>query len=206
MRQEFSISLDAIHLPGEIVLSREGAERNYQERYDTDAELLHQIRSGEHTAMAQLYDRYNRLVYSIALRILRERSAAEDILQEVFLRVWRQPDMAVSGPGLGSWFAVVTRNRAIDVLRRPRLQTELNEASFSSSSATRTDSAVKLSEFMECARAAMGKLDTAQRSALELAFFEGLSHSEIAERTNTPLGTVKTRIRSAIQTLRKALR
>jgi RNA polymerase sigma-70 factor, ECF subfamily len=168
-----------------------------------DAAVLQRVRAGDRTAMAQVYDKYNRLVYSIALRILRDRSAAEDLLQDVFLRVWRKPQIDCPESGLGPWLAVVTRNGAIDMIRRRKPQAEVTEITFRSNSFP--DKAAEMSQFVDRARVVMETLDANQRAAVELAFFEGLTHTEIAERTGAPLGTVKTRLRSAIQTLRRAM-
>jgi RNA polymerase sigma-70 factor (ECF subfamily) len=138
---------------------------------ESDQALIERIRGRDESAMATLYDKYNRLVYTVSLRVLGEPQAAEDLQQEVFMRVWRKPDMQVSENGMAAWFAVVARNRSIDVIRQRK-------------------------NFIDVDTAVM---------AIQMAFFEGLTHTEIAERTGLPLGTVKTRIRSAVQSLRKAM-
>ncbi len=168
-----------------------------------DAMLLARIQSGEEQAMAALYDRYSKIVYSVALRVLRDTAAAEDVMQEIFMQVWRTPNGFVATKGsLGGWLAVVARNRAIDMLRRKRPSEEIEDISMASTFNLAEDSERNL--LMERARAAVVLLPPEQRKMLEMAFFDGLTHAEIAEMTGDPLGTVKTRIRSALMTVRKA--
>src|ERR1700760_799386 len=93
----------------------------YAQNPPDDAQILARLQDGDESAMAVLYDRYSRVVYSVALRVLRDVPAAEDILQEIFMQIWRQPENFIATRGsLGGWLAVITRNRAIDVLRRRR--------------------------------------------------------------------------------------
>ena len=154
--------------------------------------------------MAQLYDRYSSVVYAVALRVLGDAAAAEDILQEVFMQLWRNPGSFDASRGnLAPWLAVIARNRAVDVLRKRRPQTEIDETTVSvepdlAAEADRGRAAEKV-------RAVLKEMPPAQRSALEMAYFEGYSHSEIAEKTGEPLGTIKTRIRSGLMLLRKAV-
>lgn len=168
-----------------------------------DAALLALVRNGDEYAMASLFDRYSKIVYSVALRVLRDPAAAEDVLQEIFMQLWRNPDGFVAGRGsLGGWLAVVSRNRSIDALRRKR-PTECVEEMALASNYNLADEAER-NNMMEKARGVIHQLPAEQRKTLEMAFFDGLTHSEIAEMTGDPLGTVKTRIRSALTTLRKA--
>lgn len=154
--------------------------------------------------MASLYDRYSRVVYSVALRVLRDPAAAEDVLQEVFLGVWRQPESFASNRGsLGGWLAVVARNRAIDALRRRRPSESVDEVLLASPCNIAEEA--ERNTMMQRARTVIVGLPSEQRKLLHMAFFDGLTHSEIAEITGDPLGTVKTRIRSALLTLRKEL-
>lgn len=152
--------------------------------------------------MAVLFDRYSKIVYSVALRVLRDSAAAEDVLQEIFMQVWRNPNSFGDTRGsLGGWLAVVARNRSIDALRRRRPTDQIEEVALPSK-CNLADEAER--NFMaDRARAAILQLPNEQRKALEMAFFDGLTHTEIAEVTGDPLGTVKTRIRSALLTLRK---
>lgn len=168
-----------------------------------DAALLSSVASGDERAMASLYDRYSRLVYSVALRVLRDPAAAEDVLQEVFMQIWRNPDGFTAARGsLGGWLAIVARNRSIDALRRKRPTVDVDDVPLASPF-NLADEAERTA-LMAQARGVMEKLPREQRKMLEMAFFDGLTHSEIAEMTGDPLGTVKTRIRSALLTLRKA--
>ena len=154
--------------------------------------------------MAQLYDRYSAVVYSVALRVLGDTAAAEDVLQEIFMQLWRNPGAFDASRGnLAPWLAVITRNRAVDVLRKRRPQTEISETVVSvepdlASEADRGRAAEKI-------RAVLKEMAAPQRKALEMAYFEGYSHSEISEKTGEPLGTIKTRIRTGLILLRKAV-
>ena len=169
-----------------------------------DIQLLERIRRGDEQAMAALYDRYSKIVYSVALRVLRDAASAEDVLQDVFLGIWRRPESFVSARGsLGGWLAVVARNRSIDMLRRKRPSEQVEEV-YLASSFNLADEAER-NTMMEKARAVILRLPPEQRKTLEMAFFDGLTHSEIAEITGDPLGTVKTRIRTALLSLRKEL-
>jgi RNA polymerase sigma-70 factor, ECF subfamily len=168
-----------------------------------DAALLMQVRGGDEHAMASLFDRYSKVVYSVALRVLRDPASAEDVLQEVFMQIWRNPDGFVATRGsLGGWLAVVARNRSIDTLRRKRPTEQVDDMALASNY-NLADEAERNS-LMEKARSVIHLLPIEQRKTLEMAFFDGLTHSEIAEMTGDPLGTVKTRIRSALTSLRKA--
>ena len=170
---------------------------------DDDSVLLERVRRGDEQAMAGLYDRYSKIVYSVALRVLRDGAAAEDILQEIFMQVWRNPGGFLEAKGsLGGWLAVVARNRSIDSLRRRRPTDQVEEVSLPSPFNLAEEA--ERNVLMERARGALVKLPIEQRKMLEMAFFDGLTHTEIAEMTGDPLGTVKTRIRSGLLTLRKA--
>jgi RNA polymerase sigma-70 factor (ECF subfamily) len=170
---------------------------------EDDAGLLLLVQRGEEHAMATLFDRYSKVVYSVALRVLRDPASAEDVLQEIFMQIWRNPDSFVATRGsLGGWLAVVSRNRSIDALRRKRPMESVDDIALASNY-NLADEAER-NNMMEKARSVIHLLPVEQRKTLEMAFFDGLTHSEIAEMTGDPLGTVKTRIRSALTTLRKA--
>ena len=161
------------------------------------------MKSGDQSALAELYDRYSSVVYAVALRVLGDTGAAEDILQEVFLQLWRNPGAFDSARGsLGAWLAVITRNRAIDSLRRRKPETDIEDVIVSV--APDLAGAADRSRVAEKIRGVLGSMPTAQSSALEMAYFEGMSHSEIATKTGEPLGTIKTRIRAGLMSLRKA--
>jgi len=153
--------------------------------------------------MAQLYDRYSALVYAVALRVLGDTGAAEDVLQDVFIQLWRNPGLFDSSRGnLGAWLSVIARNRAIDRLRKRRPESELDDVVIAVEPDLAGDA--ERSRAMEKVRGTLGTMPSAQRSALEMAYFEGLTHTEIAAKTGEPLGTVKTRIRAGLVMLRKA--
>jgi RNA polymerase sigma-70 factor (ECF subfamily) len=181
----------------------EGPATVKQTTSDDDALLLTQVQRGDEAAMAALYDRYSKIVYSVSLRVLRDAAAAEDVLQEIFMQVWRNPNSFIATRGsLGGWLAVVARNRSIDTLRRKKPTEQVEEVYLPSSTNLADESERNL--MMERAKAVIVTLPAEQRKTLEMAFFDGLTHSEIAEMTGDPLGTVKTRIRSALTVLRKA--
>jgi len=168
-----------------------------------DAALVVAIRSGDQSAMGALYDRYSPVVYAVALRVLGDTGAAEDVLQDVFMQLWRNPGAFDSSRGsLGAWLAVITRNRAIDTLRKRRPENDIEDVIISVEPDMAGDA--DRARVGEKVRAALGSMPDAQRKALELAYYEGLTHSEIAAKTGEPLGTIKTRIRAGLMTLRKA--
>ncbi len=169
-----------------------------------DMGLLTRIQSGEQEAMTALFDRYGTMVYSVALRVLKDAGEAEDVMQEIFVQVWKNPKAFVSGRGsLGGWLVVVARNRSIDVIRRRRPSEPVEL--FALPSSTNLAQEAERNSLLEKVRGAMHSLPDEQKKSIELAFFDGLTHSEIAEQTGDPLGTVKTRIRLALITIRKAL-
>jgi len=170
----------------------------------SDLALVTAIRSADQSAMAALYDRYSPIVYSVALRILQDTGAAEDVLQDIFMQLWRNPGAFDASRGnMGAWLAVITRHRAIDALRRRRPENDIDEVvvSVEPDLATEADR----SRAMDKVRGALQSMPSTQRSALEMAYFEGLTHSEIAEKTGEPLGTIKTRIRTGLLSLRRVL-
>lgn len=169
-----------------------------------DADLLSRLQSGDETAMAALYDEYSKIVYSVALRVLRDPASAEDILQEIFMQIWRNPASFIPSRGsLAGWLAVVARNRSIDALRRKRPTDSVDDVILAAPCNLSDEAERNL--MMEKTRSVLQSLPVEQRKTLEMAFFDGLTHAEISEMTGDPLGTVKTRIRSALLGLRKAL-
>jgi RNA polymerase sigma-70 factor, ECF subfamily len=168
-----------------------------------DAALIARMRAGDQTAMADLYDRYSGVVYGVALRVLANTTAAEDVVQEVFLQLWRNPQAFDADRGrLAPWLAVIARNRAIDHLRKRPLEDDIDELPISTGVDMEGEAARKLA--IEKVRGVLTQLPQDQRKALEMAFFEGMTHTEIAGKTGEPLGTVKTRIRTGLLALRKA--
>jgi len=173
------------------------------ERAAADFALVARIRAGDEQAMGALYDRYSGIVYAVALRVLNDSGAAEDILQEVFLQLWRKPDAFDASRGaLGPWLAVITRHRAIDRLRKRQPETDIEDTVLFVEADLEDD--VARAEAAAKVRSALNTVPTEQRTLVEMAFFQGLTHSEIAAQTGQPLGTVKTRIRSALLAIRKA--
>ena len=144
-----------------------------------DGVLLGRVRTDDQRAMTELFDRYGSMVYSVALRVLSDPSQAEDIMQEIFFQVWRNPNAFVPGRGsLGAWLAVMARNRAIDLLRRRRPTDSVDDVILASSSDLGSE--VERNRMMEKVRVVLKDLPTEQQKSVELAFFEGLTHSEIS--------------------------
>jgi len=173
---------------------------------DADSELIKRLQGRDAQAMAVLYDRYGRLAYSLILRVVRDEGIAEDLLQETFLRVWNRAQAFDTDKGaLGPWLLAVARNRAIDYLRsagaRMSRALELDETE---NPAMFTDFEKQLlnADRIRRVKDAMERLSPNQRTVIELAYFEGLSQSEMAERMGQPLGTVKAWARAALKNLR----
>ena len=167
--------------------------------------MLERIQQKDEAALSALYDRYSGLVYSEAKRILRDTGAAEEILQDLFYQVWRTAErFDVARGSLAGWLVVAARNRAISKLRKKSGKAEELEenAVFLGPS---LESSTTQNLMLDKVRAVLGSLPDGQREAMEFAYFEGMSHSEIAERTGQPLGTIKTRIRSGMEALKKVL-
>jgi RNA polymerase sigma-70 factor, ECF subfamily len=173
---------------------------------DGDAALMRRIADGDETALAAVYDRYSRLVYSVAIRVLRNDELAEEVSQDIFYQLWRTaPAFNPARGSLGGWLLVCARNRAISRLRGRGVEpvAELREPTAVLTVNLEDD--LTQAQQISRVRAALEKLPPAQRQALELAYFEGLTHTEIARRTGEPLGTVKTRLRAAVEFLKRAL-
>jgi len=167
-----------------------------------DAALIARMRAGDQSAMADLYDRYSGVVYGVALRVLANTTAAEDVVQEIFLQLWRNPQSFDAERGrLAPWLAVIARNRAIDLLRKRPIEDNIDEMPIATGINLEDQAAQNLA--VEKVRGVLVQLPQDQRKALEMAFFEGMTHTEIAGKTGEPLGTVKTRIRSGLLALRK---
>ena len=174
----------------------------------TDSEILRAIAGGDEQALSALYDRYRLILFGLILRILHNQPEAEDVVQEVFLQVWRKAsdfDEARGRPF--TWLVTLARSRAIDRLRAlgSRERTAIEAArDVTDNISDAADDAVK-AEQGETVRRALAELPEEQRRTLVLAYFEGLTQSEIAARLNSPLGTVKTRMRSGMIKLRELL-
>jgi RNA polymerase sigma-70 factor, ECF subfamily len=167
---------------------------------------MQRVLARDESALGELYDRYSGLVYSVVLRVLRDTGAAEEILQDIFFQLWEKASQFDESRGsLPAWLLVIARNRAISRLRRrdPGDSEDLDGTTVASPYNLETTVAQGL--LIGRVRLALGGLPAGQREALELAYFEGMTHSEIAERTGEPLGTIKTRLRSAVETLKKMM-
>jgi RNA polymerase sigma-70 factor, ECF subfamily len=171
---------------------------------------LPSVVAGDHRALAELYDAASSVVYGLALRILSDRNLAEDVVVEVFAQVWR--DAGNFDPARGSptaWIIAMTRSRAIDLLRsrkRERAAEPIESASAMKSALPNPEELSCLSERRQIVRRALSSLTLEQREAIDLAYFSGLSHSQIALKLCQPVGTIKTRIRTAMIRLRELLR
>ena len=170
-------------------------------------DLVHALQRQEESALAALYDQYGGPVYQLALRITHDPGTAEEICLDAFLQLWRQADRFNAAQGsLSSWLFTITRSRAIDRVRAAGAakRTEVEDP-IPVNEPDQPDAMAEIAERRRLVRAAMAGLPPNQRAALELAYYEGLSHSQIAARLGEPLGTVKTRIRQAMGVLRDAL-
>jgi RNA polymerase sigma-70 factor (ECF subfamily) len=177
---------------------------------EDDRNLAERLKRREPSVMGDLYDRYGKLVFSLIYRVVRDIGVAEDLVQETFLRVWnRAQGFDAERGALGPWLLAVARNRAIDYVRSAggkmsRGALEL-EAAEHPSVFVNFEAEVLSQDRARRVRGALGRLNENQRLVIELAYFEGLSQSEMAERMGQPLGTVKTWVRTALKNLRDDL-
>ena len=178
----------------------------------SDEALLHAIAGGAVWAMDSLYQRYSRILYSLAYRMVADHQIAEDLLQDAFLSVWRRSTSYSPQAGAArSWLISIIHHRAIDHLRRVRRRSSMQEAPLEelefderTAVADAWDEAWRSVQSSQV-RAALMKIPTEQRMVIELAYFQGWTHTEIAEGTQTPLGTVKARMRLGLNHLKRAL-
>jgi RNA polymerase sigma-70 factor (ECF subfamily) len=175
----------------------------------SDLELVERIRKRDEAALGTLYDRYGTLLFTVSLRIVGDRESAEEITQESFLKIWQRPDLFDdSRGGLRTWLVSITRNRSVDLLRskqsprRPETALENVEQQLSTPD---TWEEVSRGLTAQRVRAAVGELPPDQRRVVELAFFGGYRHTEIAQIAGIPEGTVKSRLRLALDKIRKAM-
>ena len=179
-------------------------------RTEDDSTLLERLRNRDPDAMAELYDRYSRITYSLIYRVVRNQSVAEDLAQETFIRVWNRIQGFDHKKGaLGPWILTVARNRAIDYVRsvdgRMAASTLEVEKIESPAMFSNLEGEIMNMDRVRSLRAAFEKLDPNQRLVLELAYFEGMSQSEMAGKLQKPLGTVKTWVRGALKALREEM-
>jgi RNA polymerase sigma-70 factor (ECF subfamily) len=175
----------------------------------SDETLMERLAAGsDERALSDLYDRYQAQMYGLAMRITRDPALAQDAVQEAFVGVWRNAaKYAVGRSTVRTWVLSITHHRAIDILRRRRPTSALPEVETAEPALTAPDVWPEVAQTLDRAAvgAAMAALSEPQREALQLAYFEGLTQVEIAERTGTPLGTVKSRVRLGLLALRRAL-
>jgi RNA polymerase sigma-70 factor (ECF subfamily) len=176
-----------------------------------DTDLLLRLQRREPEALGELYDRYGRLVYSLILRVVRDSGTAEDLVQETFIRVWNRAQSFDAKKGstgsIAPWLLAVARNRAIDYLRSAQARHDPVELNQMDHPSLYSEMEVDLLNRDSARRiqTAMRKLPESQRKVIELAYFEGLSQSEMADRMGQPLGTIKTWVRAALRILREEL-
>ncbi len=177
-----------------------------------DENLIRLITEGQSAALGALYDRYGRLVFSLAFQVTNDAAVAEEITQEVFLQIWNKAGSYQAAQGkVTTWITSVARHRAIDSLRRRGARPEGHQVDFEDNEApelvdpTGVEEQVEFSQRSRTVRQAIAQLPPEQQKALALAYFKGLTHQEIADLTGEPLGTVKTRIRLAMLKLKQIL-
>ena len=172
----------------------------------SDEALLALVSRGDEAALGELYDRYGRVAYGLALRILRDRSLAEDAVQEAFLAVWRSAGTFLAEHGKPStWILTLVHRRAVDLVRREerRRADPIDELAHPTGEAT--DEEAWLRAQRQVVQEALRKLPPDQREAIELAYYGGFTQSELAERLGQPLGTIKSRMFTGLRTLRGLL-
>jgi RNA polymerase sigma-70 factor (ECF subfamily) len=176
----------------------------------SDAALVQQLLRRDMRAFEQLYDRHSRIVYGLVLRILQQTSTAEEVVQEIFLQLWRNASQYQSGRGpFVPWLLTLARNRALDHLRlkseRQRRREDQTDELPQIAQAPQYEKELDEKRRAEVVRSLIGSLSAPQKKAIEMAYFEGLSHSEIAEALHEPLGTVKSWIRNGLLRLKEGL-
>jgi RNA polymerase sigma-70 factor, ECF subfamily len=174
------------------------------------AELMHRIAAGDAAALSELYDLSSRYVYGICLKVLRNPADAEEVALDVYTQAWRQAARFDAGRGEPlAWLLILARSRAIDRLRARggvrRHEEDFDQVRDLASTGIDPESGSALAQRAANVRAALACLPAEQREVIELAYFQGLTHTEIAERLAQPLGTAKSRIRLALQRLRQTL-
>lgn len=184
-----------------------------EDRTLDDQVLVAAIARHEQEAIERLYDRYHIMVYHLARKILHTSERAEEVVFDVFWQVWREAERYDGKRGsVGAWLTTLARSRAIDALRARQAQplttddSALLERQLPADPTPNPEEHTSLEQRASLVRAALATLPTEQRAALELAFFSGFSHSEIAEQLDEPIGTIKTRIRTAMLRMRDRLR
>lgn len=177
-----------------------------------DDDLIRAVASGSVPALSALYDRFARLIFSLAVNIVSDSALAEEITQDVFVQVWNKAGTFHADQGhLNTWLSSITRHRAIDMLRRRGVRMESHQVGWDDSTTPDLPDDFLVEENLETqqrqrrVRMAVAALPENQQRALALAYFKGYTHQQVAEELGEPLGTVKTRIRLAMQKLREVL-
>ena len=183
----------------------------YGDDVSSDATLVVQLLHRDVSAFEQLYDRHSRIVYALVLRILQQASTTEEVVQDVFLQLWRNAGQYQSARGpFVPWLLTLARNRALDHLRlkseRQRRREDQAEELPAIAQAPEYEKALDEKRRAERVRSLIGTLSAPQKKAIEMAYFEGLSHSEIANALHEPLGTVKSWIRNGLLRLKEGLK
>ncbi|CAM4475650.1 RNA polymerase sigma factor [Paenibacillus typhae] len=176
-----------------------------------DVQLMQQIRQKDPDALEKLYDRYEQMVYSFAYRIVKDSMAAEEVMQELFMRIWKNPEQYDSAKGkLSTWMFTVTRNIAIDQLRKkstrpPQQSADAEELQQLRDTGAMTEDMVEMLLAGEQVREALQELSRDQQQVMDLIYYQGLTQQEVAYHVAVPLGTVKSRVRLAMRQLQKRL-
>lgn len=184
-------------------------EPNAAKELEAEIELLKRVSQGDQRSFGELYDRFASVLFSTAYRMLKNQEAAEDVLQDVFIQIWRKAPLYDPARGRPlTWAVTLTRNKAIDMLRSTQRRSSLQEAAqqdlerFEQFDDKSFFDSVTSEETSRLVREAIQRLSRQQRDAIELAFFSSLTHTEISERLKVPLGTIKARIRRGMMALR----
>lgn len=163
--------------------------------------MLDGIRLKDEASLLALYDRYSGVSYGVIFHIVRDEGIAEELMQDIFFMLWRRPEVYDPVRGaFAAWITVVSRHRAVDALRRRRPEVQIEDMDFCRE--CKQFAEASFAETMTQVRDILGSLPSEQRSVFELAYFEGLSHSEICKKTGQPLGTIKSRLRAALNAVR----
>lgn len=172
----------------------------------SDEALVTLLARGDEPALAELYDRFGRAAYALALRVVRDRALAEDAVQEAFMAAWRSAGRFVAERGKArTWLLTLVHRRAVDLVRREQPRRTEPLAEYAGAEDARTDEEAWVTLERERVRAALRRLPDQQREAIELAYFEGFTQSELAERLGQPLGTIKSRMFTGLASLRELL-
>lgn len=191
-----------VRKPGALSVMDQGTVRN------ADRELIERLKNGDKNAFREVYARYSQVVFNLAFRMLRSREEAEEVVQEIFLQVWNKAGTYDPERGaISTWIVNIARSRAIDKLRTLGYRDQTTELIEDRVNSRSDDSSIveDREESRKVIREALNSLPENQRVAIEIVFFEGLTHIEAAERLNEPVGTIKTRIRLGVSKLKEKI-